>query len=538
MPSSLEEAIVAGGAEGEFCTLRHLVVRGSQEMIGAKLAAVAARNHAIVPQPAIDPVVTRARRRWREQFYPQLAARVRGVAGHFGVNPDDDMIDSSTLGFGFATPGCSVAWVPPRRGAGHAGLLSRNFDFTTQTMIEVLGGQPAPDEPAMAAQPYVIETYPDEGHATLVMCLFDLASGGFDGINDAGLVVALLADDQSDGPQPTFTPQVGLGEHEICRFLLETCATVDEAVEALRMVKQYYVFVPCHYLVADRTGLAFVWEHDGAAYNGEHVIWSADTQVVTNHLLWRYPSTADLPPRSRQRVDVRPSSPPHRRARPARRPGRRRTQTAPLVRPHPRHQRPGPHAVAQRLQHNELLHGDQPAPEQHCIRRSPNPLPSLRTERCCGVTRSGSCAGRPPRSGTVTPQLPRRDRGSASGAADRAPLRPQARTQALNQLHALVLTAPRRSEASYGPCPTVSGWPPAPASALGSPTTWSRSPNSPYASSPPESATWTPRSPASSPAATGSSPPPRPPCRTGADRIQQVGGSEPSGAPGRRVSRL
>jgi hypothetical protein len=295
MSATLEETVVAGGEVGQFCTFRQVVVRGSQEAIGASLAGLGARNHAIMPGPGSDPVVTRARRRWREMFYPQLAARARGIAGYFGVDPDEDMVESSTLPFGFAAGvGCSVAWIPPQRTAGGSGLLSRNFDFTTQTMAELLGGQSAPAEPAMAAQPYVIATHPDQGHATLLMCLFDLASGAFDGINDAGLVVALLADDQSAGAEPALLPQAGLAEHEICRFLLETCATVDDAAQALRLAKQYYVFVPCHYLVADRSGRSFVWEH-GASYNDEHIVWGAGTQVVTNHLLWRYPSIAALP---------------------------------------------------------------------------------------------------------------------------------------------------------------------------------------------------------------------------------------------------
>jgi hypothetical protein len=138
--------------------------------------------------------------------------------------------------------------------------VSRNFDFTTQTLSELQGRSPASDEPILAGQPYIIETYPDEGHATLIVCLFDLASGAVDGINDAGLVAALLADDESTNVEPTHGPQAGLGEHEICRYLLETCETVDDALEELRVAKQYYEFVPCHYLVADRVGRAFVWD--------------------------------------------------------------------------------------------------------------------------------------------------------------------------------------------------------------------------------------------------------------------------------------
>jgi hypothetical protein len=201
------------------------------------------------------------------------------------------------LRFGFPAGGCSVAWIPPERTVSGTPLVSRNFDFTTQTLSELQGRSPASDEPILAGQPYIIETYPDESHATLIVCLFDLASGAVDGINDAGLVAALLADDESTNVEPTHGPQAGLGEHEICRYLLETCETVDDAVEALRVAKQYYEFIPCHYLVADRSGRAFVWEHS-AAHNCEHIIWADGPQVVTNHLLHRYADLGDLPAES------------------------------------------------------------------------------------------------------------------------------------------------------------------------------------------------------------------------------------------------
>jgi hypothetical protein len=42
--------------------------------------------------------------------------------------------------------------------------------------------------------------------------------------------------------------------------LRDTCATVSEAAQALLTVKQYYQFMPCRYIVADRTGHSFVYE--------------------------------------------------------------------------------------------------------------------------------------------------------------------------------------------------------------------------------------------------------------------------------------
>lgn len=297
MTANMTERLVAGGEPADFCTVRHIVVRGDQQGIGAALAELAARHHLAGPMPAADPIVTRARRSWNTRHYPQLADRAVGIARHFGVEAGDDRFETAVLPIGFPSAGCSVAWIPPTRSVSGTPLLSRNFDFSTQTLSELMGAVAPAGEPTLAGQPYVIETYPDRGHATLIMCLFDLASGAVDGINDAGLTAALLADDESAGAEPAYGNQAGLAEHEICRYLLETCATAREAAEALCEAKQYYSFVPCHYLVADQTGEAFVWEYS-IAHNREHIIWADGPQVVTNHLLHRHPTLASLPAES------------------------------------------------------------------------------------------------------------------------------------------------------------------------------------------------------------------------------------------------
>ena len=115
------------------------------------------------------------------------------------------------------------------------------------------------------------------------------------------LVAALLADDDpttggagAAGLEPTLGPAVGLSEVELCRDVLETCADVDEALEALRVARHCYFLHPQHFLIADRSGRSFVYEFSPAR-NGEHVLWGEGVQVVTNHLLYRYPTVADLP---------------------------------------------------------------------------------------------------------------------------------------------------------------------------------------------------------------------------------------------------
>jgi hypothetical protein len=146
----------------------------------------------------------------------------------------------------------------------------------------------------MMSRPYVIETYPDEGRASIVVTGLDL-SGCFEGVNDAGLAVVLFADDESVTLRPAYQAQAGVHELQLPRFLLDTCSTVDEAIEALYGTKQYDNFITCHYLVADARGQAFVWERD--THNVEHVVRADDAPMcVTNYLLHRHESISALPP--------------------------------------------------------------------------------------------------------------------------------------------------------------------------------------------------------------------------------------------------
>lgn len=64
------------------------------------------------------------------------------------------------------------------------------------------------------------------------------------------------------------------------------------------LAKHYYFFTPCHFMVADRSGAAFVWEHSPRR-NREVIVESdpraAGRLVCTNHLLHRWPEQAKLP---------------------------------------------------------------------------------------------------------------------------------------------------------------------------------------------------------------------------------------------------
>jgi hypothetical protein len=282
--------LAAGGID-DFMLVRHLVLRGSQFEIGRALASEVAGSFLQAPPPA-DRVLNRARRRWFERNWPQHYGRMGGIADAFGVDLHDDDATTELPAVPFEA-GCSALWCPPASTSDAHARVGRNFDFMTASALEVAGLPADPIQPPMMSRPYVIETYPDHGHASIVVTACDL-SGCFDGCNDAGLAVALFADDESNTLRPTLQVQAGVHELQLPRLLLDTCATVDEAIETLYVTKQYDHFITCHYLVADTHGDAFVWERD--THNAEHVVRAVDVPMcVTNYLLHRHDGIGALP---------------------------------------------------------------------------------------------------------------------------------------------------------------------------------------------------------------------------------------------------
>jgi predicted choloylglycine hydrolase len=289
--------IAAGGGPADLVTVRHLRVTGSHRQIGRAMAVAARDAHGAVagPRRASDPVVQRARRTWFAANHPTLHERMRGIGDAFGIDPTDDAWDLAWLGTYELPAGCSTVFYPGVGTRDGHNLLARNFDFPTLTHSEIRGRAARPGEKALACAPWVVQSSPNRGYASITIGIMDVL-GAMDGVNSAGLAVSLLADNESTAPEPTSVAQVGLSEQQIVRYLLDSCATVDEARQALLLAKQYYFFVPCHFLVADRSGRSFVWEYS-AGHNREHIIEPATDRplVCTNHLLHRWPDGVDLP---------------------------------------------------------------------------------------------------------------------------------------------------------------------------------------------------------------------------------------------------
>jgi hypothetical protein len=147
----------------------------------------------------------------------------------------------------------------------------------------------------MMAKPILFEIHPDNGYASLSLSAFDYLGGVLDGINSQGLVVAILAEEES-GPKVGREPGNEVGMHELMgmRYLLDNCKDVEEAKEALLSLKHYYSFIPCHYIIGDRSGRSFIFEFSPTR-NKTYVIDGSGPQCVTNHLVFLHQKVDEFP---------------------------------------------------------------------------------------------------------------------------------------------------------------------------------------------------------------------------------------------------
>ena len=297
-----QERVIAG-SPADSLEVRHLVLTGTNEEIGRALAEIARDRYDTRPDPSSDRLRTRASRRYIAKNYPILHDRMRGVASAFGGSLDDDGLEYSGLRFTDLRAGCSIVHLPPQSTTSKSSVVSRDYDYSTGNLTF---GFLEPGMLHPTARPYLIELHPDRGYPSIAMVSYDLLSGVLDGMNSEGLVVTLAMDDEifaSKQIEPTHGPSVGLGVLQVLRLLLDTAANVEEAKEILLQTKQYYEYIPCHFLIADRHGKSFVWEYS-ALHNKEYIIENPGKPLVmTNFTLHKY-MDGDHPPAAEKAKSV------------------------------------------------------------------------------------------------------------------------------------------------------------------------------------------------------------------------------------------
>lgn len=285
------DSVVAGGPD-QFVEVRHVVLKGSNFAIGKKIGELARQNGTRIA-PTADHLLNRAKREYMVKNYPILYERMKGVASAYGLNIEDDLYDFTMLFQApTATPGCSVVFYPAERTENGHDILSRNYDFTTG---DAAGKRPPKGQLPMMARPILFEIHPDHGYSSLSLCAFEYLGGVLDGINSEGLAVSILAEEESlqkFGREPG--NEVGLHELMSMRYLLDNCKNVEEAKEALLSLKHFYSFIPCHYIVADKTGKSFIFEFSSNR-NRSYIIDGDGPQCITNHLVFHHPKIDELP---------------------------------------------------------------------------------------------------------------------------------------------------------------------------------------------------------------------------------------------------
>lgn len=292
------EKVVLRKGEGEFATVRHIVLKGTNQDIGRKLGEIARERHGVRLAKNPDPVYGKARLSYMERNYPILFERMRGVASAYGLGPGDAGYDFSSLPYNFGPPAaCSMIAFPGTTTETGHGMIVRSMDYSNGTLSEMMGRKPHPGEKDIFSEPYVMEVYPDHGYPALYMSCADLLSGAWDGINAEGLCVFGLVD--RGRPENTVltagTRVIGLDPPQIMRLLLDTCADVEEAKIAMLENRIYDVAKGIHYLVADRHGNSFIFEvnHlDQRAYITDN---NGKPQVMTNSPVWALPPPEKFP---------------------------------------------------------------------------------------------------------------------------------------------------------------------------------------------------------------------------------------------------
>lgn len=165
-------------------------------------------------------------------------------------------------------------------------VYGRNFDFeyapSMQLMTKPKDGYQSISTVNLAFLGYSEENLPSgvnfDSFLTLAAPFLP-----FDGMNEKGVAIALLAVPEADAGYDE--NKVTLNTTTAIRLVLDRAANIDEAVELL---KQYNIYfsgdVDCHFLIADRSGKSVLVEY----YDGglKTTTTSEDYQIASNFIAY------------------------------------------------------------------------------------------------------------------------------------------------------------------------------------------------------------------------------------------------------------
>lgn len=165
-------------------------------------------------------------------------------------------------------------------------LFGRNFDFSYAPSLQLYttpeNGYASVSTVNLAFAGYSEDSLPDglsfDSFLTLAAPFLP-----FDGMNERGVAIALLAVPEANPPYDE--NRVTLNTTTAIRLVLDKSATTEEAIELLRQYNIYFsADVTCHYLIADASGHSVIAEY----YDNELQVVETDCayQIASNFIAY------------------------------------------------------------------------------------------------------------------------------------------------------------------------------------------------------------------------------------------------------------
>lgn len=193
------------------------------------------------------------------------------------------LLKGMPINLGVTGDGCTAFVTKNEKGEV---LYGRNFDFlyapSLQLYTEPQNGYRSVSTVNLSFAGYSENYLPD---GSLFDKFLTLAAPflPFDGMNEKGVAIALLAVPEAEPPYDS--NKITLNTTTAIRLVLDHASTVEEAVELLRNYNIYFSGgIECHYLIADASGHSVIVEF----YDGELQIVEAETdyQIATNFIAY------------------------------------------------------------------------------------------------------------------------------------------------------------------------------------------------------------------------------------------------------------
>lgn len=193
------------------------------------------------------------------------------------------LLKGMPINLGVTGDGCTAFVTKNEKGEV---LYGRNFDFlyapSLQLYTEPQNGYKSVSTVNLSFAGYSENYLPD---GSLFDKFLTLAAPflPFDGMNEKGVAIALLAVPEAEPPYDS--NKITLNTTTAIRLVLDHASTVEEAVELLRDYNIYFSGdIECHYLIADASGRSVIVEF----YDGELQIVEAETdyQIATNFIAY------------------------------------------------------------------------------------------------------------------------------------------------------------------------------------------------------------------------------------------------------------